>query len=97
VIIGEIIHNDHYQDVYDDLLKLISSYFVNVESGFQGDAYIWITEKDEQVSLDTFTSMQFQIKTNQQNNLLVARVIDVLGKVYKIDLYDPSEMKSHEQ
>lgn len=45
MIISEIIHNDHYQDVYDDLLKLISSYFANVESGFQGDAYIWITEK----------------------------------------------------
>lgn len=55
-----------------------------------------LQKKDEKVSLDTFTSMQFQIKTNQQNGLLVARVIDVLGKGYKIDLYDNLEIESHE-
>lgn len=35
-------------------------HFSSVESGLQGDSWIWILDGDEKVSIDSFTSMKHQ-------------------------------------
>jgi len=62
MIYGEIEAQENYCDFYEGLLEFIKAHFNNVESGLQGDAYICISAGSEKVSLDTFTSMNFEIK-----------------------------------
>lgn len=96
MIFGEIVHEEHYYDVFPGLLELIESAFENVESGVQGDAWIWIIENTEKVALDTFTSMSFQLKSVKNGGLLIEKVISVLEDKYKVYLYEEPEIEGHE-
>ena len=57
-------HSLDYYDFYDELLDYVQRHFDQVESGVQGDAWIWITKGSDKVSLDTFYSMQFEINSD---------------------------------
>lgn len=96
MIIGEILHDGHCEDVFHYLLKLIEHNFQNVESGSQGDAYIWIYERDEKVSLDTFTSMRFQLKAQKSGGLLTERVLSIIKTQFEFYLYEVPEIEAHE-
>lgn len=91
MIFGEIVHEEHYEDVFPALLGVISATFAHVDSGVQGDAWIWIFENDEKVSLDTFSSMQFQLKAKQEGGILLGKVISVLERKYKLCIYTTPE------
>jgi hypothetical protein len=87
MIIGEILHEEPYDDVFYDLLKPIENNFQNVESGIQGDAYIWIFENGEKVSLDTFTSLRFQLKSQQSRGFLTEQVLSIIKTQFKFYIY----------
>jgi hypothetical protein len=97
MIIGEIESSDSYHDFYCELLEFMKIHFRNVESGSQGDAYIWITSKGEKVSLDTFSSMRFQIKANSSSNSLVKLVVNTLKKQYTVQLYPEPICEGYEE
>jgi hypothetical protein len=80
-------HTQDYYEFYDVLLPYIKSHFVCVESGIQGDAWIWIEEKGQKVAIDTFHAMQFEIKSDSKHALLMA-VIDIVQKRYPVRIYD---------
>jgi hypothetical protein len=81
-------HDRSYGDFYDELLAYIEKHFARIQSGLQGDAWIWITQDGQKVAVDTFTAMQFEIKSDRRNALLQA-VIDTIRKKYPVRLYDP--------
>ena len=87
MIYGEIETQENYCDFYAELLEFIKAHFNNVESGLQGDAYIWISAGSEKVSLDTFTSMNFEIKANALSSTLVELVIETIQKQYIVRRY----------
>jgi len=80
-------HSQSYYDVYDELLDHIKRRFSHVESGVQGDAWIWITQNEQKVAVDTFGAMQFEIKSDEKNALLQS-VIDTIQQKYPVCLYD---------
>ncbi|WP_415884016.1 hypothetical protein [Neptuniibacter sp. QD34_54] len=96
MIFAEIASDVSYYDIYPKLLQLVQQTFSNVESGVQGDAWIWIYEGEEKVALDTFTSMRFQIKSDSLNGLLVHKVISKLREHYELYIYDEPELEGHE-
>lgn len=96
MIYGEIVTDESYYDVYPGLLELIKANYSDVESGVQGDAWIWIMSGEEKVALDTFTSMRFQIKSNKIGGQLVEKVIATLSSHYKLYIYEEPEPEGHE-
>lgn len=80
-------HKQNYYDFYEDLLDYVKAHFSNVESGIQGDAWIWITQDNQKVSLDTFYSMQFEINSESQNELLQT-VMKTLSVKYQLSIYE---------
>src|SRR5690606_7053384 len=97
MIIGEFESGESYHDLHGNLLEFINIHFRNVESGLQGDAYIWITSEGEKVSLDTFSSMKFQIKAKASSSSLVKLVVNALKKQYTVQLYPEPIWESHEK
>ena len=91
MIFGEIVTEKNYCDFYPELLYFVQHHYENVESGIQGDAYIWIKDKNEKVALDTFTSMRFQIKSSQRGGTLLEGVINLLESSFSLYIYDEPE------
>lgn len=69
--------------------------FSRVDSGHQGDSWIWILDGGEKVAVDTFTSMQHQVKSAAPGPH-VQKVIDALRLKYPMHVYDPPELEGHE-
>ncbi len=84
MIFARLNYKQHYSDVHFDLDSLIRKNFTNVESGLQGDSWIWILENNEKVAIDSFTSMKHEIKSEHECQL-VAKVIDILSQRYSVE------------
>jgi hypothetical protein len=87
MIFAEFNHASDYSDFYPELSGFIRANFENVESGLQGDAWIHIQDGGEQVQLDTFNSMQFQIKS-KSSCVLVYAVIKIIAEKYELKELD---------
>lgn len=95
MIFAEIEYEGHYSDVHDTLLNFVNSQFSNVESGHQGNSWIWIREGGEKVAIDTFTSMKHQVKSRKPG-ALVRKVVETLQRRFKLKVYEKPELEGHE-
>lgn len=97
MIFAEIQYDDHYDEFHEHFLKYLKTHFAKVDAGLQSDFWIWIYEGERMVKVDTFSSMRHQIKSEDQNNPLIAKVIAVQQKKYKVVVYDEPLLVGHEE
>ena len=87
LIFAELEYASHYADAHRAIAALMESYFPNVQSGLQGDSWIWIIDADEKVAIDTFSSMTHQVKSYTAGHL-VQKVIDALRTEFDVNVLD---------
>ena len=95
MIFAEMIYDGEYGELHGELLSLLIRAFRNVESGHQGDSYIWVLDGAERVAIDTFSSMKHQVKSPRPGPHVQA-VIDVLRQKYELRIYERPELEAHE-
>ena len=93
MIFEEMQYQSHYSDFHSELVEFISANFSNVESGLQGDSWIWVFEGNDKVAIDTFSAMKHQIKCANKNSLLVSKVINALSNRYRLHVYETEPTK----
>ena len=96
MIFAEIEHTGDYSSLHAELVEFLCSHFPRVESGLQGDSWIWIFDSEEKLEIDTFYSMTHQIKSARAGPL-VRKVIDILSRLYRLKLYQAPELEPHEE
>ena len=89
-------YEKHYSEIHDELVIFVKSKFPNIEYGLQGDSWIWIIENNDKVAIDTFSSMKHQIKSSNNEFILVNKVIDHISSKYKVVVYDTPELDADE-
>jgi hypothetical protein len=89
-IFAELKYPDRYEDFHDELVAFVRTRFANVESGIQGDSWIWIMDGGEMVALDTFSSMKHQVKSPKPGPH-VEQVIDALREEFELTIFDEPE------
>lgn len=95
VIFAELQVTQHYSAIHVELHTCLAIRFPRVEHGLQGDSWLWVWEGDERVSVDTFTSMQHQVKA-PKSTPLVQRVVEALARQYRLQRFDPPLLEGHE-
>lgn len=96
MIFAELQYQHHHDVIHEPLASLLGQHFSHVASGLQGDSWIWIVEDDQKVAVDTFTSMKHQVKSHAASPLLT-RVLTVLEREYKVQVFEPPEYEAHEE
>src|SRR4051812_36231740 len=95
MIFAEMEYQTHYSDFHAELLAFVGKRFSQVQSGLQGDSWIWILDGEEKVAIDTFTSMKHQIKSPKAG-VHVQRVIEALLRQFEVKVYEEPELEAHE-
>ncbi|MGV3741312.1 MAG: hypothetical protein ACO1NO_03270 [Burkholderiaceae bacterium] len=95
MIFAELQYPQHYSDAHDELLLFICTRFSQVQSGHQGDSWIWILDGGEKVAIDTFSSMKHQVKSDKHGPH-VQQVLEALQRQYKINVFSVPELEGHE-
>ncbi len=93
MIFAELEYPGRYEDFYDELLAFVRTKFAEVESGLQGDSYIWIMDGEEKVALDTFSSMKHQVKSPKPGRHLEIAINAIKGK-YIIKIFGEPELEA---
>ena len=88
-------YEEHYSDFHPELLSFVDAHFSQVQSGLQGDFWIWILDGGEKVAIDTFTSMRHQVKSASAGTH-VQRVVETLLTRFKMKVYDQPEPEADE-
>lgn len=96
MIFAELRYEADYSDIHFELVEYLRLSFPKLESGLQGDSWIWIYDADEKVAIDTFSSMKHQVKSESTEGQLVKRVMDVLSAQYELTEYERPELEPHE-
>lgn len=96
MIFAELEYSEHYDEMHAALVAFIESKFEKVESGHQGDSWVWIFSGGNKVAIDTFSSMKHQVKSDKVENELLRVVIDTLQKQYKLKIFNNPEPEAHE-
>ena len=73
MIFAELNYKEHYDDFHQSLLEYVNANFERVDSGHQGDAWIWVYEGENKVAIDTFSSMKHQVKSETRQTHLFKR------------------------
>lgn len=95
MIFAEMEYQKDYWDVHEPLLAHLSAHFPEIQSGIQGDSWIWVFSGESKVAIDTFSSMKHQIKSNKADPL-VQEVIEVIRQRYPVNVYETPELEGHE-
>lgn len=95
MVFAEFAYEMHYSDFHAELLERVMRHFSSVESGLQGDSWIWIFDGNAKVSIDTFTSMKHQIKSSSPG-AHVQKVIDALRDEFQLHVHEEPEREPHE-
>ncbi|WP_189454343.1 hypothetical protein [Cognatilysobacter bugurensis] len=95
MVFAELHYEQHYSVEHEGIASVLSRSFPNVRSGLQGDSWIWITEHEHKVAVDTFTAMKHQVKSESPCTL-VNRVLAALSRQYKMKVFTPPEPEAHE-
>jgi superoxide dismutase len=96
MIFAEMQYKEDYSVIHAELVNLIQSNFSNVQSGLQGDSWIWVSEDNDRVAIDTFSSMKHQVKCEKHDCALINKVINILLKQYRLQIYKEPELEPHE-
>ncbi len=95
MIFAELEYPEHYSEFHSELVEYLQTNFEDVQHGLQGDSWIWISDGDQKVDVDTFTSMKHQIKSAREGSL-VQKVMAALKSKYKLRVYEIPELEGHE-
>lgn len=95
MIFAQLAYRSHYTAFHSELTAFVERHFHRVQSGLQGDSWIWILEGDEKVAIDTFTATKHQVKSAKAGPL-VQKVIATLLTKYAVEVYRIPEVEGHE-
>ena len=95
MIFAAVEYPQAYPEVHHDLVRFLCTKFPNVESGIQGDSWIWIQIGDERVAIDTFSSMKHWIKSSRPGDH-VDSVIQALKTRFVVHVLSSPEREAHE-
>lgn len=95
MVFAEMEYQKHYSDFHAELLAFVNRHFSRVQSGLQGDSWIWISDGEGEVVIDTFTSMKHQIKAPKAG-AHVQKVIEILLTRFQLRVYEKPELEAHE-
>jgi len=57
-----VVFADLNRDNFYEILQTLGEHFENIQSGTQGDNWIWIHLGEDRIEIDSFYSMELEIK-----------------------------------
>jgi superoxide dismutase len=78
---------------FDEILQSLKDQFNDVQSGRQGDDWIWIhLADDDKIEIDSFFSMQLEVKGKYKHLAVVTQILQQMDDEWIIQVFDSPKM-----
>jgi hypothetical protein len=81
------------REQFDEILRTLEKHFKNIQSGRQGDDWIWIhLTDDDKIEIDSCFSMELEVKGKYKHLAVVTENLQHLDNSWIIQVFDPPKM-----
>ena len=80
------------RDHFDEILQTLTEHFENIQSGRQGDDWIWIHLGDDKIEIDPFYSMELEVKGKYRYIEIAGQIIQRIKDNWILHVFDPPKM-----
>jgi len=84
-----VIFAELHRDYFDEILQSLTEQFKHIQSGRQGDDWIWIHLGDDKIEIDSFYSMEVEVKGKRKHYTTIKQVIQRMDDSWIIQVFDP--------
>jgi hypothetical protein len=77
------------RDKFEEILDRLMERYPSVQFGRQGDDWIWVHAGHEKVEIDSFASMQLQVKGKRSQTGFIRLMLDLLDDAWILQVFDP--------
>ena len=88
-----VIFAELHRDNFDEILQSLTEQFKNIQSGRQGDDWIWIhLTDDDKIEIDSFFSMQLEVKGKYQHIPVVRQILHKMKDDWILQVFNPPKI-----
>lgn len=80
------------RDQFDEIVQTLVSHFENIQFGSQGDDWIWIHLADDKIEIDSFFSMNLEVKGRYTYLPVIRRILQMLKEDWILKVFDPPKI-----
>lgn len=77
------------RDKFDSILKSLQKHFSDIQFGRQGDDWIWIHFSGEKIEIDSFYSMNLELKGKRKQYAIAKEILSKIEKDCLLQVFDP--------
>lgn len=77
------------RDRFDEILQTVMDHFKNIQYGRQGDDWIWIHLSEEKIEIDSFYSIELEVKGKYRYYDVVKQIIQNMDSKWLLQVFDP--------
>lgn len=74
---------------FDEILSRLLQHFRNIQFGSQGDDWIWIYVDDEKIEIDSFFSIELEVKGRRRQARAATSILELLDPAWVIKRFQP--------
>ena len=80
------------RETFDEILQTLSSHFENIQYGSQGDDWIWIHLGYDKIEIDSFFSMNLEVKGKYKYLPVIKRILQMLKDELILQIFSPPKI-----
>ena len=80
------------RDKFDEIVQTLANHFENIQYGSQGDDWIWVHVEDDKIEIDSFFSMQLEVKGKYKYLPVSKRILKMLKDEWVLKVFDPPKI-----
>jgi hypothetical protein len=80
------------REKFEEILQTLQSHFDNIQFGRQGDDWIWVHFSDEKIEIDSFYSMNLEVKGKRKLYSIAKEILSRLDKDCILEVFDPPKV-----
>lgn len=79
---------------FEDILDRLMTQFQNIQFGRQGDDWIWVHTRDGRIEIDSFHSMQLELRGTRKHSSAIRRILESVEREWILKRFDPPRKDS---
>jgi hypothetical protein len=87
-----VVFAELYRDRFDEILKSLTEQFKHIQSGRQGDDWIWIHLGGDKIEIDSFYSMELEVKGKRKHYTVAMQAIQKMDEGWIIQVFAPPKV-----
>ena len=80
------------REKFEDICDRLAQHFQNIQSGREGDDWIWLHVGDEKIEIDSFYSERLEVKGRRKDYNTVQNLLGLIEKEWILRRFNPPKI-----